>query len=204
MAYPEPRSFCGAVGERAVQAAVTAGYRLCRHDLYRTGFDPVLSVEEYRRGFSLESETQEAVKDVQDADQIIIVHPDWWGGPPAILKGWIDRIFRAGIAYEYRGPDIGPKSRTGLLADKEVVVLITTDADADEDHQSLRRYWSRTVFGFCGVVNADVRIFGPVHGSRLGTRKRWLKEAENLRFSGAGEIGPETTDHDTTYRKHQE
>ncbi len=185
-AHPEPRSFCSAVGDRVVQAAEAAGYRLCRHDLYRSRFDPVLTVEEYRRGFSLDTATQTAVKELQEAEQIIIVHPDWWGGPPAILKGWIDRVLRAGIAFEYRGPDIGPKNRVGLLSTKQVLVLVTTDSDAAEDHQSLRQYWSRNVFGFCGVPNTDVRVIGPVHGSRPGTRKRWLKDVENLSFSGAG------------------
>ncbi len=186
VAHPEPRSFCTAIADRASRAATHSGFVLRRHDLYRDGFNPVLSVEEYRRGFSLDTAVQAAVNDMQEAQLIIVVHPDWWGGPPAILKGWIERVFRAGIAYDYRGQDIGPKSRVGLLQHKQVLVLVTTDADADVDHQSLRRYWSRNVFGFCGVHNSDVRILGPVHGSSAGTRKLWLKDVENLRFNASG------------------
>ncbi|MFN2310811.1 MAG: NAD(P)H-dependent oxidoreductase [Spirochaetia bacterium] len=189
LAHPEPRSFCSAVADRAAQAAVSSGYELRRQDLYRDGFDPVLSVEEYRRGFSLDATVQAAVKDLQDADQLIIVHPDWWGGPPAVLKGWVERAFRAGIAYDYRGPEMGAKSRVGLLDNKQVLVIVTTDSDADEDHQSLRRYWNRNVFGFCGIHYSDVRVFGPVHGSRPGTRKLWLREVENHRFSGRSTQG---------------
>ncbi|TVR89217.1 MAG: hypothetical protein EA428_10870 [Spirochaetaceae bacterium] len=192
LAHPEPRSFCTALGDRAARAAASSGFDLRRHDLYRDGFEPVLSVEEYRRGFSLDTAVQAAVNDMQEAQLIIITHPDWWGGPPAILKGWVERVFRAGITYEYRGQEIGPKSRVGLLQHKQVLVLLTTDSDTHDDHQSLRRYWSRNVFGFCGVPNIDVHIYGPVHGSSAGTRKLWLQEAENLRFPATATEIPST------------
>jgi len=61
------------------------------------------------------------------ADGIIIIHPNWWGQPPAILKGWIDRVIRTGIAYEFKEGDSGEGIPKGLLKAGAAMIFNTSN-----------------------------------------------------------------------------
>lgn len=61
------------------------------------------------------------------ADTIIVIHPIWWWGAPAILKGWVDRVFSHGFAYTY-----GPKGPEGLLAGKKALVFTSSGSDENQ------------------------------------------------------------------------
>ena len=97
LAHPRPNSFCHAISERARQALSMAGHAISHHDLYAEGFDPCLTAEEaYSIGDTLEvalSRADDPVlhshrTEIAHADGLLIVHPNWWGKPPAILAGW--------------------------------------------------------------------------------------------------------------------
>jgi putative NADPH-quinone reductase len=70
------------------------------HDLYVEGFQPVIADEESRHVVSHDPLVEQHGGEVAAADGIIVVHPNGWGQPPAILKGWIDRVMRPGMAYD--------------------------------------------------------------------------------------------------------
>ncbi|WP_346419166.1 NAD(P)H-dependent oxidoreductase, partial [Listeria monocytogenes] len=72
-------------------------------DLYRDRFDPVLLFDEKKRRSDMkrDPETAEYRRIVKNADHLIFIYPLWWGGMPAIMKGFIDRVFAAGEAYTY-------------------------------------------------------------------------------------------------------
>jgi putative NADPH-quinone reductase len=85
------------------------------HDLYNEQFDPVQPTGEAGNRSSSSELVERHCRQLADADLILIFHPNWWGQPPAILKGWIDRVFRPGVAYDYP-PDVGPEGAPiGLL-----------------------------------------------------------------------------------------
>ena len=67
------------------------GYEVTFHDLYKERFPPVLPAREIPRGASLPRIVSRHCSEISIADGIIIIHPNWWGQPPAILKGWVDR-----------------------------------------------------------------------------------------------------------------
>ena len=99
VAHPRPDSFSHALFESAVTMLRAAGHETTVHDLYAEGFDPVLTAEEsYTAGESAEKafakSTDRTVtlhrEEVKSADGLLIVHPNWWGKPPAILAGWLD------------------------------------------------------------------------------------------------------------------
>lgn len=149
-----------------------SGQELAFHDLYEEGFDPLLSPGELQRGLSLDGLVQTHARDLEEAGGLVIIHPDWWGQPPAILKGWIDRVLRRGLAYELAGEEGGELAWTPLLRGKKALVIVTTDAADPRRPEFLRELWAEAVLGACGVetrvlVLSDLRGRGPGEGHRL-------------------------------------
>jgi len=91
LAHPDTGSFNHAVAETAVRELRRAGHAVSFHDLYEEGFDPVLPAIEIPTGADLSLPIAAHCQEIAAAEGIVIVHPNWWGQPPAILKGWIDR-----------------------------------------------------------------------------------------------------------------
>ena len=85
---------------------------------------------------------------MEGADGFVVVHPDWWGGPPAVLKGWLDRVLRPGTAYEYEGEVPEARSVVGLLEGRKALTVITGDAD---DPGPLEGFWKERIWGYCGA-----------------------------------------------------
>ena len=108
---PRPASLNHAVADRISTVLAEEGSTVFRHDLYAERFEPVLEHEEIRRRFSFDDVFTAYVRELQDAHGIVLIYPDWWGMPPAILKGWVDRIFRPGIAFDHEGEEFMPKRK---------------------------------------------------------------------------------------------
>lgn len=123
-AHPEPKSFNAALKEASLEAIAAAGHTAEVSDLYAEGFNPVAGRHDFSTtadpdffhyqneqalaaregGFSDELKREQAR--VDRADAFILHFPLWWGGPPAILKGWFDRVWGPGIAYDH-ADDLG-------------------------------------------------------------------------------------------------
>mgnify|MGYP003145209259 CR=1 FL=1 len=95
-AHPCDGSFNAAVRDRLLAGLVDAGHQVRVADLYAEGFDPVLGPEE-RRGYHTPGENEAPVvgelERLRWCGALVFVYPTWWFGPPAILKGWLDRVF---------------------------------------------------------------------------------------------------------------
>lgn len=115
---------------------------------------------------------------------MIIVHPNWWGQPPAILKGWIDRIIRPGIAYEFEDGDNGEGVPIGLLKAKAGIVFNTSNTSEKRENEifgdPLDTIWKNCIFNFCGVKQFERKIYRIIVTSDLEQRLQWLKEAREL------------------------
>ena len=103
-------SFCHAIAATAIEELKAAGHEVIYHDLYAEKFDPILYEEEIPRDAELPPVIKQHCEEVAAADGYIVVHPNWWAMPPAILKGWLDRVFRQGVDYQF-----GPDGVEGLL-----------------------------------------------------------------------------------------
>ena len=101
--HPVPESFCASVKSTTVEALQKAGHEVDLLDLYEENFNPVMPVEERRVYNSMTSAEQCAypdhVKRLMAAEGIIFVYPTWWYGMPAMLKGWLDRVWTPGVAF---------------------------------------------------------------------------------------------------------
>lgn len=175
-AHPSSRSFNQAIVDRLRSAL--GDHELLEHDLYREQFDPVLPLTEIQRRYSLDPGVQSHYHDLQLTDALVVVHPDWWGQPPAILKGWLDRVLRPGIAYEYEGPEFGRKQPRPLLQGRRGLVFVTTDSEASQAQPLFDMIWRERVFGFCGVTPVAVDVFGGLRDAPRRVRNRYLQYVE--------------------------
>ena len=104
---------------------VRNGHDVSFHDLYLERFDPILPGSEIPKGAPIDPAVQMHCDEIAAAEGIMIVHPNWWGQPPAILKGWIDRVIRPGLAYEFLEGGGGEGVPIGLLKAKTALIFNT-------------------------------------------------------------------------------
>jgi putative NADPH-quinone reductase len=125
-AHPVEGSFSSAIRRRVVDTLLAGGHDVDLLDLYAEDFRPVLNAEErrlHRAGPERKPAIAEHAKRLRRAESLIFVYPTWWGGQPAILKGWIDRVWVQGVAYNF--PE-GAKRVTPLLKDVRHLMVVTT------------------------------------------------------------------------------
>jgi len=182
LGHPKKGSFNHSIAGAAVQALQGNGHRVMYHDLYGESFDPVLPESEMPRDAGLAPLIKAHCDEIAAADGIIIVHPNWWGQPPALLKGWIDRVLRPGVAYEFREGDKGEGVPVGLLKATAALVFNTSNTRPDREQDvfgdPLERIWKDCIFGLCGVANVHRRTFSVMVTSSEGERAKWLEEVE--------------------------
>ena len=119
LGHPKPGSFNHACAQNAVEALKTLGHQVAFHDLQAENFDPVMVTDEIPRGAKFPPQVERYAAEMDVAEGIVIVHPNWWSTPPAILKGWIDRVFRPGRAYNFVPDGKGGACSKGLLKIKQ-------------------------------------------------------------------------------------
>jgi NAD(P)H dehydrogenase (quinone) len=180
LAHPGERSFNHAIVEMAAATLRKDGHSVTVHDLYAEEFDPLLPYLEIVRDAVLPPHVAEHCQEIAATDGIVIVHPNWWGMPPAILKGWIDRVLRPGVAYHFADTDSGEGIPVGLLAAKAVIVFNTSNTPAAREKEifgdPLERIWKDCIVSFCGIPVFYRKMFGVVVTSTEEQRKEWLVE----------------------------
>lgn len=178
--HQRPGSFCHAIAETVCETLRSLGHEVNFHDLYQEHFDPVLPHEEIPKDAQRPAIIQEHCRQLRQAHGLVIVHPNWWSMPPAILKGWIDRVFCQGIAYEFSADG----QVIQHLAGKRAVVLTTSNTPPDVEMQlfgdPLENLWRNCILGFCGITDFYRRNFGPIITSTLEERRRWLEEVRDI------------------------
>lgn len=176
-------SFCHAITDTARTALLEAGHEVICHDLYEENFDPILRDEEYAAPHNpnpvVPPTIQKHCDELLAADGYVVVHPNWWGQPPAMLKGWIDRVIRQGLAYSFAESGV-----VGHLKGKRALVITTSNTPRDVElavfGDPLENLWKTCVFGFCGVENFKRRNFEPIILSTPEQRAGWLEETRRL------------------------
>jgi NAD(P)H dehydrogenase (quinone) len=184
LAHPTPGSFNHAIARAATEALIGSGHDITLHDLYAEDFDPILPGPEIARDAVLDDTLAAHCAEIAAADGIVIVHPNWWGQPPAILKGWVDRILRPGVAYEFLEGDSGEGVPVGLLQAQAAVVFNTSNTPAARELSAfgapLETLWRNCIFGLCGVARVERRMFGVVVTSTPSQRQEWLRQVREL------------------------
>lgn len=183
LAHPKEGSFNHAITNTAIKTLKSNGYDVIFHDLYDENFNPTLPSEEIPKNAETDSIIEKHCQDILNVDGIIIVHPNWWGMPPAILKGWIDRVMRAGVAYQFVEGDQGEGIPIGLLKADNVLIFNTSNTTTERENKvfgdPLELIWKNCVFGLSGINNVHRKNYGVMITSTLKQRNLWLKDVED-------------------------
>ncbi len=180
LAHPRPGSFNHAIAQTARETLSTLGHRVCFHDLQVEGFDPVYTAAELEREPVLPPVVAQHVEEVCAADGLVVVHPNYWSRPPAILCGWVDRVLRPGRAYRFVPDGRGGARPEGLLRARAALIFNTANTPQEVEEAQfgdpLEVHWRKVVFGLCGVPTVYRRNFSPVITSTPAQRQAWLAE----------------------------
>ena len=180
VAHPNPGSFNHAIATTAADSLRRNSHEVVLHDLCQEQFPPLLTAAELQKDVPLGPVVARHCREIASADGIIIVHPNWWGMPPAILKGWIDRVLRMEVAYRFVANDKGEGVPIGLLKAKAAIVFNTANTPDDRERtvfgDPLETLWKKCVFNLCGVKNVQRRTFSVVVISTPEQRAQWLAE----------------------------
>ena len=160
-AHPNPSSFNAAMRDAAMETLGKVGHRVELSDLYTMGFDPVLRGPELLGDLGA---IQGELAKVSRADLLLFQFPDWWYGMPAIMKGWVDRVFAFGYAY-----DDDHFLESGLLAGRKAMIAMTVGAREDYYRQAPERDLLRAleplhygILHYCGLeVLPPFIVYGP-------------------------------------------
>jgi putative NADPH-quinone reductase len=148
--------------------------------LYDLDFDPILRYG-YRQRTVLEPDLLNAKEAIMAADHLVFVYPTWWATFPALLKGFIDRVFLPGFAFKYRDNSVFWDK---LLKGKTARLIVTMDAPAwyywlvnkSPGHNAMKK----GTLEFCGVKPVKVTTFGPVKTAKARAYQKWIKKVEQL------------------------
>lgn len=182
LAHPNPSSLNHAIAETACRALRSAGHGVVFHDLCAEEFPSSLPAAEIPSDGTVAPLIERHCRELSEAEGIVVVHPNWWGQPPAILKGWIDRVIRPGVAYRFAETDSGEGVPIGLLRARAAIIFNTSNTPIEREqsvfHDPLESIWKNCIFDLCGVTNVFRRMFCVVVTSSEDQRKQWLDEVE--------------------------
>jgi NAD(P)H dehydrogenase (quinone) len=178
--HPDKKSFCFALAESYKKGADTNGTECKLVNLIDLKFNPILAYG-YRKVSELEPDLLNVQKDILEANHIVLVYPNWWGTYPALLKGFIDRIFLPNFAFKYLKNSPLPAK---LLKGKTARILVTMDTpkwyywliNRSPGHNSMKK----GILEFSGISPVKITSFAIIKSSTELKRKKWLNEVEQL------------------------
>ncbi len=175
VAHPGEGSLTRALASAVVEGAAGVGAEVRVHDLYADGFDPRMPQSEVGTTVFGDALTARYASEVLAADAFAIVHPVWFFHAPAIVKGWVDRVMREGVAY-----DLAAGVATSRLRARALHVFNTANAAAGAEGvfgNQLERFWFDVVFGSVKLEHKGRTLLPNVAGSSLAEREEWLAAA---------------------------
>ena len=178
--HPDEKSFCNSLAQSYKIGADSAVVECKLVNLYDLKFNPIL-YHGYRLITELEPDLLEIQQDILNANHLVLVYPNWWGTYPALLKGFIDRVFLPGFAFKYLEKSPLPAK---LLKGKTARLIVTMDTPAwyyfmvnrKPGHNSMKI----GILGFSGIKPVKISSFSPLRSSDEKKRKKWLAEVEKL------------------------
>lgn len=154
IAHPLSDSLCDALAQTAIKSLTAAGHEIVVENLYDAGFSPVLTAAERQSYYRLPFDASAIAGQVERllaAEALVLVFPTWWFGFPAMLKGWFDRVWGPGVAYDHAS-DLGP-IRPRLRNLKYALAITSLGAPWWVDRllmwQPVRRILKKALLGTC-------------------------------------------------------
>lgn len=178
--HPNSDSFNFAIAEQYQKGAIASGANVETIAIAFLKFNPNLQFG-YQKRIELEPDLLDSWEKIQRADHLVWVHPVWWGGLPAITKGFIDRLFLPGMAFEYRENSVWWDK---LLKGKTAHIITTLDQPGWYYRLIYARpsvnQLKKCTLEFCGVKPVKVSYIGIVKTADETQREKWLRNVYNF------------------------
>lgn len=181
--HPNPDSFNGAILNTVQNTLAGDKHEVRVKDLYAMGWNPLLTKKDLEQLYSgqVPADIAAEQKDISWADMLVFIYPIWWFEQPAILKGWIDRVFSHGFAYKLTETGM----MEGLLKGRKAVVITTSGANEDNMRQNgvLEAVKTCMVNGTLGLSGFEDIIYKNLYAVPTVNdeeRRNMLKEIENI------------------------
>jgi len=179
-AHPDKESFALSLAQHYYKGAKQTGVDIKLYNLSELDFDLNLTRDK-KYGQPLEPILQQIQQEILVSHHLVFVYPNWWATYPAILKGFIDRVFLKGFAYEFK--DNKP-IRKPLLTGKTARVMVTMDSPlwyyrwiiGAPGHKALKK----ATLEYCGIKPVRFTNFSPMKNTSIERRKTYLKKAYHL------------------------
>lgn len=177
---PDKESFCHALAESYKKGALGSKADVKENKIREIEFNPNLTFG-YKKRVDLEEGLIESQHLIKWADHLVFVYPTWWGTMPALLKGFIDRVFLPGFGFQYRDDSVWWDK---LLKGKSARLIVTMDTPpwyfrliyGQPGHKAMKK----STLGFCGIKPVRISSIGPVKSSKKSKRTNWLNRAQKL------------------------
>ena len=178
--HPDKESFCFELAESYRRGAIATGADCELVNLVDLDFNPILGYG-YRKRTELEPDLLKIQQDLLESDHLVFVYPTWWGTYPALLKGFIDRVFLPKFAFKYRENSL---LWDKLLKGKSARLIVTMDTPKwyyyliykSPGHNSMKK----GILKYCGVKPVKITSFAPIKSSDSNKRQRWIHKIEQL------------------------
>lgn len=176
--HPNKESFNFGLAAAYKKGALSSGAEVEEIVISELKFNPNLQFG-YQKRTDLEPDLTESLDKILWADHLVWIHPVWWGGLPAITKGFIDRVFLPGMVFQYRENSVWWDK---LLTGKTAHIITTLDQPGwyykFSFGQPSVNQLKKSTLEFCGVKPVKVTFVGPVKKSTEAFRKEWLNKIE--------------------------
>lgn len=177
---PDKKSFCYALHDSYKKGSEERGNQVEDIFIGELDFNPNLA-HGYRQRTEQEPDLISAWQKIKDADHIVWIYPTWWGMPPAILKGFVDRLFLPGFAFEYQDKSPFPKP---LLKGKTSEIISTMDTPVFYYKLVYKdiggRMMRKNIGAFCGIKNRRTTYLAVLKKSSEEQRLKWLEKVRHL------------------------
>ncbi|MHA7772169.1 NAD(P)H-dependent oxidoreductase [Roseibium sp. M-1] len=179
--HPAVGSFCGALAGEYAGNAEKNGHEVRVRSLSKLDFDADFGVSSFKDAKPLEPDLDALWEDILWCQHLVVVHPLWWGGLPAKLKGLFDRLLLPGMAFQYiKGKPFPEK----LLKGRTSEVLVTSDTPGWYFRwfygAGAKKQTEKQILDFCGLKTKGYHMFSPIRGSSDASRAKMLAKAGGL------------------------
>ncbi len=173
--HPLKDSLCHLLSKHVIKTLEKKGHKISIEDLYSQNFEPALTAEERKTYYAdcyNQTAVSEQIKRLKETEALILLFPTWWFGFPAMLKGWFDRVWSPGIAYDH-AKDLG--AIKPLLDNLEKVLVVTTLGspwwvDKLLMRQPVKRIIKIALLGTC-ARNSELTFLSLYNSEKLNKKK---------------------------------
>lgn len=186
--HPDPAAshLCHALGEAYARGAKEAGHEVERIEIATLDFPLLRTKEEFEHG-AIPPSLETAQAAINRADHLVLIYPLWLGSMPALLKGFLEQVFRPGFAFTMESAATSAWSKR--LTGKSARIVVTMGMPALVYRwifgaHSLKSL-ERNILGFCGIKPVRESLYGMVEAADAKKRQKWLDKMARLGASAA-------------------